>query len=374
MKIVLKKFVLLELLEKAASVVPSRDAVPVLKNYLFEVYPNVLHVSATDMALSLLATTDLVEVTLGDDMPMERAVFPAKRLLELVRQSSDGDVTITVGEDSMAVIDAGRAQWLLPLADPDEYPDIELPKESKNVQVPVAGLLAGLQAVRGAAVSQDVTRAHMMLVDVSKGRMRAADGVRFHQIEVGDNFPDMQIPIHAVDDLIRLLKTTEYKHLAIAQTEDAIYFYVGEDVFVTQKMTTKFPNIDEMLLKPAMENKWRLTIDRDQLAQAIKRVRVAADENTSAVYLDLTDDSVLVSAKDKMGNYAREEVDAGWKETKATLILNHAHLLDLLSMNSTKSCEFWLGPGEKSKPSAVRLRDEDAGVTGILTQLRSDFL
>lgn len=375
MNITLSKYVLLELLDKAASVVPSRDSVPVLKNYLVETRPdkNRLRVSATDMSLSLVVQTDLVMFT-DHAAPTERAVFPAKRFFDMVRQSADGDIHIEVA-DQTAAITSGRTQWVLPLANPDEYPDLPEHLDAELTPVPRDGLLTGLQTVRGAAAStQDVTRAHMMLVDVEGGRMRAGDGVRFHQIEVGDGYPDMQIPVHAVDDLIRLLKACESATVEVGSTDDALLFFIGEDFFVAQKMTSKFPDIDAMLLQPALANDWKLTVDRAELIAAVKRVRITADESTSAVSLVLTKDVALVLSKDKTGSHTREALDAGWTSPDLTITVNHVHLLDLLMMVQSKSCEFWLAPGEKTRPAAVRLLDEDAKITGILTQLRTDFL
>ena len=375
MKITLSKYVLLELLDKAASVVPTRDSVPVLKNYLLETRPdkNRLRVTATDMSLSLVVQTDLLTFPNLDE-PGERAVFPAKRFLDMVKQSADGDISIEILDQTASIL-SGRTQWVLPLANPTEYPDIPEHLDADLTHVSRTGLLDGLSAVRGAAAStHDVTRAHMMLVDVSGGRMRAGDGVRFHQIEVGDGYPDMQIPVHAVDDLVRLLKTCEDTTVAVGATDDALLFFIGEDFFVAQKMTSKFPDIDTMLLKPALTNNWKLTVDRDELISAVKRVRITADDSTSAVSLAITEGSVVVMSKDKSGSHTREALDAGWKSPPLTITVNHVHLLDLLNMAQAKSCEFWLAAGEKTRPAPVRLRDESAKITGILTQLRTDFL
>lgn len=373
--ITMSKYVLLELLDKAASVVPTRDSVPVLKNYLVEVNHDkkTLRVAATDLTLTLVVSTDLVDIS-SEETGIERAVFPAKRFFDMVRQSVDGEVHVRVDEQT-ATIESGNTAWVMPLSDPDEYPDIPEQDDAEVFEVSRNGLLTGLSAVRGAAASPtDVTRAAMMLVDVSGGRMRAADGVRFHQIEVGEGVPDMQIPIHAVDDLIRLLKSSEYDTVKVGTSDDALHFFIGEDFFVAQKMTSTFPDIDNLLLKPAMTNQWKLTVDREELISAVKRVRITADETTSAVSLDIAKGTVVVMSKDKGGSHTREALDAGWESPDLTLTVNHAHLLDLLMMTQAKSCEFWLAAGEKTRPAAVRLLDKDAGITGILTQLRTDFL
>src|SRR5207244_8303440 len=62
-KFEIKKFVLQALLEKAITVVPTRDVMPVLKCFQFVVDPQRLRVIASDCELSLIASTPMVAVS-----------------------------------------------------------------------------------------------------------------------------------------------------------------------------------------------------------------------------------------------------------------------------------------------------------------------
>src|SRR5947207_9417582 len=57
-----KRFILQLLLERAITVVPTRDVMPVLKNAQFDVRANRLRVIASDTELSMIASTELVTV------------------------------------------------------------------------------------------------------------------------------------------------------------------------------------------------------------------------------------------------------------------------------------------------------------------------
>ena len=363
----MKKFVLEELLVKASAVVPSRDVIPVLKNFLVEVEDGLIRVIATDMAMSVVAKSEMVTV-----LKKGRAVFPAKRMLELVHEAAEGDIEIEV-HDLQASIRVGRTQWSLRLSDDSEYPGLPDESDIEFTKVAREKFVAALSSVRCAA-ARDSVRPNLMMVDVSAGRMRAADGVRFQQVSVDKDFPEVQIPIYAVDDLLKIMRASEADNIELGSDDECLIFRVGEDMFVAQLLNAEFPNVDEQLLKPALANDQQFSVDRNELATAVKRVRITADEETSAVILLLTKNALSVTSRDKAGSWTREALDAAWAGKDRQVALNHNHLLDMLTTAEVPSCQFFLGKDEKTRPSPLLLKDEGLGMLGILTQLRASFV
>ena len=367
-----KRFALQSLLDKAATVLPTRDTVPVLKNFLVEVDddPQRLRVIATDLELSVLAVSEVVSVGQAGT-----GVFPGARLLELVREASDGDVAVKV-DAGVATIEVGRTSWTLKLLDGSDYPALTDVAEVDFSTVDRARFVQALTSVRGAA-SSEAMRLALMMIDVSDGRMRAADGVRLQQVTL-EKWPkglDFQLPVAAVDTLVRLLRSTDLDTISIGQTEDFIVFKIASDYYVANKLNAEFPDVDTLLLKPALANKHRLTVDREELESAVKRVRVTADPETAAIVVSLTKNSLTVSSKDKYGNAAVEELDSGWEGSDREIAFNHKHLLDMLSMaGDVKTCEFLLGDDTKTRRSPLLLSDEKTGLVSVLNQIRIDFL
>jgi DNA polymerase-3 subunit beta len=240
-----------------------------------------------------------------------------------------------------------------------------------------------LSSVRYAA-SSETMRQNLQIVDVRSpvgrqkdGRMRASDGGRYHQVRLV-HWPkglDLQIPIGAVDVLMKLLRATEIPSLDIAETDTQIVFRIGSDVFVASKLVVEFPNVDDRLLRPAMDNDLQLVVDRQALVQAIRRVRITSDVETSALALVLSPGKLSVRSKDKNGNTCIEELDASWTSTgERTVGFNHKHLSDLLSSIDAPVCEFYLGKDTKQKRSPLLLKDESSGTVGVLSQQRPDFV
>lgn len=372
-----KKFVLQGVLEKAAQVLPTRDIVPVLKNVQVEVVPDgdspgELRVVATDMQMAVIARTQMVEIAQPG-----KVVFPGQRFATIVREAPPEVLSVEVA-DGFADINVGRNHWRLRLMDGTEYPPltaVEAQVGEHFIEIDRVKLLSAFRAVRYAA-SSDQARPQLTLLDVNDQRMRAADGIRFQQVDMPwwPKGLDVQFAARAVDDLVKLLKTTEAPTIELGVTDDNIALRVASDTFIITRSTYDFPDLDKQLLKPSLGNDKLLSVDREEFEHAIKRVRVTADPETSAVVLRLVDGEMTVASKDKYGNLATEIVDVGWDSGKHEVAFHHGFLADMLASASSKTCTFYLGADTKTRKSPILLRDEEEGTMGVLNQIRVDYL
>lgn len=366
LRITIRKHILQVLLEKAATVVPSHDVMPVLKNFLFQVEDDRLRVIATDLELSMVATTPLVTIhTPG------KAVLPAKKMLTIVREADDGDVTIRITAMTAHII-IGRASWTLKLAGGYDYPPMPAVTDIAFTGVERTALLAALTTVRYAA-SRDPNRASLNMVDIKAGRLIATDGSRFQQAQV-THFPvDLRIPIAAVDDLLRLLKISDLDEIHVGQSDNHLIFRFATDVFIVNKLIAQFPDMEQALLRPALDNKHHLTVDCVALLQAIKRIRINADTESSAIALILTADTITVQAKDKYGNRATEPIEATFDGPARTIVVNHGFLTDMLKGYTGETCTFRLGDDTKTRRSMLLLADQ-TGSIGVVQQMQADWV
>ncbi len=363
----IKRFVLALLLDKAATVVPSRDVMPVLKCLQFHVTDTRLRVVATDLELSMICATEMITVAQPGT-----AVFPARKMLDILREADEGDVHVRVSAGT-ASITIGRTTWRLRLMGGDDYPPMPEIHEVTLTAVPRPAFLAALQSVRYAAC-RDANRASLMMIDIRGGRMTACDGARFQQAAITTLPFGCQIPIGAVDDLIKLLKASELADIHIGESAHHLIFRLGADVLIVAKMMAAWPDVEAQLLRPALENRHKLTIDRTTLIDAIKRVRIAADPETSALALILRDYTLTISARDKFDNFAEEVVDATWDGPDRTIVVNHAFLADLIGMSASPVITLHLGDDTKTRKAPIMIRDTDAGSVGVVQQMIADWV
>ncbi len=363
------KYILALLLERAAPVVPTRDVMPVLKNFQFDARPGRLRVVATDMELSMVATAELVTV----DTP-GIAVFPARKLMEILRKAADGDVRLRVVAGT-ARITVGRTTWTQKLLGGDDYPDLPVISEAVLVQVDRAGFAAALHAVRYAASKEARgSRGSLMMIDVRDGRLTACDGSRFQQATLGDLSLSFALPIGAVDALLKLLAKTDLADISIGESVNHLIFRLGSDLFIVNKVLAQFPDMDSTFLRPALANRHTLTVDRATLVTAVERVRINADAETSAIALRLGPGRIVVASRDKYGNEATETIDAAWTGPERDIVVNHAFLTDMIGAHGGHELVFHLGDDTKTRKSPVLLRNPDTGAVGVLQQMLGEWV
>jgi DNA polymerase-3 subunit beta len=374
-----KRLVLASLADKAISVIPTGNTMPVLKHFLVQVAPGLLRMAASDLELSVLASTPAVTAD-----AVQTLVLPARRLLQIVREAPGDDIIVDVAGE-FAAVRSGTAKWDLFLADCSEYPPLPDPAEVTMHPVGREEFLGALKTVRH-AVGRDSGRPALMQVDISAPaagqpgttQVTACDSVRFARTALAGFGLSMQIPSGALDSLVKTLESSEQDEVHTGETEAGsrgfLVFRIGGTVFLAAKTMAKFPDVEKLLLRPALENRLVLTADKAELAAAVRRVRINADPETSAVGLKLSAGSLAVIARDKYGNRAEETVSAGWEHGERLVVVNHQFLTELLAAHPSPACRFFLGPEAGKKRSVLMLRDEESGTTGIVYQMLASLV
>lgn len=352
--------VLKVLLEKAIDVVPTKDMYPVLKNFQFRVRGDKLSVVSSNMHMSIIAATGMtVETKIGGV-----EVFPARKLLEIVRESaSDSRVFIQV-TGRTAVVVAGNASWQISLGKGNDFP--RMPKLG-DVEVQTANRADFLKALSTVKYAMHSSREHLMMVSIKGGRFTACDSNRLQQVKVPGLMLDMQIPAGAVDTLIKMLKASDAQDLKVGEIDGRLMFRVGSDVLLVKTTDGKFPDLDALWLRPALANDQELKIEKDVLASALKRIKINVDAEYNAVILYLKGSEMIVFARDEDGNSASEPVPVQWSGSKRELFLHYRYLRELLSNYGPAECVFMLGADQPSKRSPVLLKDANA--LGIVQQM-----
>lgn len=364
-----KRFHLLQLTERAASVVPGKNIYPLLSNFQVAVGEGKIRVAATDMELSVLSESTLV-VCRGAGT----VLIPARRFLSILREAAEGDVDVRVSKGT-AYVTAGQASWELVLQPADDYPPLPEASEITFTTVRREKLLNAITLVKGAA-SRDGTNPRLMAVAISRGKVVASSHVRLHRAMI-DDFPlDLQVPIGAVDDLLRLLGGCAQEEVGIGEEKYVLAFRIGDDVFTAGKLASDYPDQEKRLLTPylAAPGASRLAVDKDELAAAVRRVRITADPETAAIGLRLEPGKLTVVSRDMNSNAAHEEIPAEWTNKQRLVVVNHEHLQDLLGLATGPLAEFRIGADAGKRRSPVVLSDEKAGTAGVIGQLAATLV
>jgi DNA polymerase III subunit beta len=357
----IEKSVLLALLDKVALVVPTKADNLALKSFQVQVSADSLRIVGTDKFHTIVVSTKMFEPIAHGTM-----LLPAKILLEILRSVDDHTVDIEVVNKSIIIV-VGGASWELRSLKGFQFPATPSLANAKPVKINRYEFVAGLTAVKY-AVAKDSARAGLKMIDLKANKMTACDGIRFQQAEI--SAPDMKIPAGSIELLLKILGVSAAQNIIFADLgNDHILFRVDTTVLIITTPEINFPHAEQLFLRPALTNDQELTVSRKELTAAVKRVRLCADEDTSAVALKLSKDAIEVSTRDQVGNMSSESIAAVWGGKARTLIVHHRYLLDLLAVNDVEQCVFKLGEDTQNRKSPLLLQNQSAKMVGVVQQM-----
>jgi DNA polymerase III sliding clamp (beta) subunit (PCNA family) len=357
-----KQFMLFQLAELASAGIPSSTALPVSGCFQVTVAPHRLRLAASDTNVHVFAETAAVSVN------EEHVTYiPAKRLLALLKEAPDGDVTIAVKKNMATITVSNGASWSLKLPDSSGYP--ELPDTATEyTSFSREKFLSSLRGVRH-AVCRDAGRQplrQVLLADEGK-TMIASDGSRFARVQADFPFA-ASIPATVLDDLFRMLSRSVSEEVQAGRTDDVLVFKVDSVTLAVNHHNVPFSDVTH-LFKSAFANDQVFSVDRGDLEKAIRRMRINADGSTGAMALHLGPGKVILEANDKNGNAGTEQVKAVWAGAERLVVVNHSFLSDMIAASPAADCQFYLGKDVGKRKSMLLLKDEDSGFTGIMSQM-----
>jgi DNA polymerase-3 subunit beta len=329
MKLTIAQTELLQALQVVSNAVPTRTTLPVLSNILVEAIEDRVQLTATDLDLAISTRAKANVADAGS------LTVPAKKLFELVRKLPKEelrvdakDLTLNVGSKT------GRFKFLC--IRPDEFPAVPVVSPDASISIdPVT--LERLVRRTIYAVSTDETRPALngALLQVREGELRlvATDGHRLARASVkpaggihAAPKGDVILPLKALNQLIRLIPGASGP-IEIGISRNHARFAIGETTLTTKLIEGPFPNYEQVLPK---QNNKRLTVNREELAQALDRVSVFSDSLTKQVKLALRPDKVTLIVQTPDQGEATEELSVRYQADDLDIGYNASYLLDIL--------------------------------------------
>lgn len=363
------KEALASLVRQVLPVVPAKDNFPALINLSVVATETTLRITGTDLSSVVTVLTKDVEV----DTP-GKALLPARKLLRILSEAErDQKIAICVYEGKSWIVAESQgeaAQWELPLHKFSTYPKIDTKTTLHTIDR--LSFVKALGAVKIAA-SKDPSMPSRTVIAATGNTLTACDGNRLQRMELPDFLPfDFNIPISKTELLLNTLNASSLNVMAIGENDKYLFFSSdGKALLMVAKTSIKFPNVDRVILRPAMENTEELIVARKDLISAVKKVRVASDSDRGTVTLDLSPGVIDLSAGDKIGNRANTSLRVTWGGPNMRLIFNHVYLLDLLRTHKSERCSLLLGEDTKLKKSPLLVKSD--GLTSILQQVATEL-
>ncbi|MCX6327390.1 MAG: DNA polymerase III subunit beta [Bacteroidia bacterium] len=341
MKFVVSSTELLGHLQAISRVISSKNTLPILDNFLFNLSGNDLEITASDLESTLITRMKL-ENTEGDGA----IALPARILLDSLKEFSVQPLTFDINMDTMAVvISSENGKFNVVGQNGIDFPALpSIKKEKKFVfSINANVLLAGISKALF-ATADDELRPVMggIFVEASTDRITfvASDAhklVRYQRTDAHADANASFILPKKPASLLRNILPREEGPVTVEFDDKNAFFILNDYKVVCRLVEGNYPNYNSVIPK---NNPRKITIDRVEFYNTLKRVSVFSNQASNLVKLQIKGNQVMVSAQDidfSISAYERikcqyegEEIEIGFKSVFLLEILANIASQDVL--------------------------------------------
>ena len=320
---------LLNSLQVISSVVPVRSATPIAENILFTVEKNMLQITGTDIEVSMRT-----EIPITESITPGSIALPGKIITEMIRSLPNIPITFETDESNKVKITTDKGVYSLSGISQENYPELPSLSEEKSISIASDKLKRMLTKTIFAVSSEELRPALMgVYFQIMKDELRmvATDGHRLSKIVDTDFSYDqdpvmMIIPPKAVQ--IAIKNFTENGLTKIQFNNEALSFTFDNTVLYTRLVEGEYPDYEKVIPR---ENEFKLTVDKEVLISATKRVSIFSSALTHQIRYSLTQDSLKIQSEDvDIGGEAKEELSVEFSGEEMDIGYNAEYILDIL--------------------------------------------
>jgi len=352
MEFTVRKFDLLQELTLIQGVVERKTTIPILANVLVRAEGGELRIAATDLEIGLKS------VCVSKTTVPGTVTLPAKRLYEIVRALPDKEIKFKRGEANWVTMTCGSSRFRIAGLPQEDFPALPEPK-SIVCRIP-PDVLAKLITRTIFAISTEDSKytlsGALLLLKPGSITMVATDGHRLAHIEKSEALEDVTeeirvlIPKKAMSELVRMIsESVDAERIGFARDDNHLFFDMGKRLLISRMLTGQFPNYEAVLPRG---NDQVVTVNREEITAAVRRVAILSDERSRTVKLILTNGSMEITASHSDLGEAHETLEVEYDKEDLQVGFNYQYLLDFLTTADEPDINFEF----KDSESAAQLR------------------
>jgi DNA polymerase-3 subunit beta len=341
MKFVVSSSELLGHLQAISRVISSKNTLPILDNFLFNLSGNDLEITASDLESTLITRMKLENAD-GDGT----IALPARILLDTLKEFSVQPLSFDINPDTLAVvISSENGKFNVVGQNGIDFPALPSIKKDKkftfviNADVMLTGINKTLFAT-----ADDELRPVMggIFVEASTDKITfvASDAhklVRYQRSDArADDNASFILPKKPAS-LLKNILPREAGPVTVEFDDKNAFFILSDYKVVCRLVEGNYPNYNSVIPKT---NPRKITIDRVEFYNTLKRVSVFSNQASNLVKLQLKGNQVLVSAQDidfSISAYERikcqyegDEIEIGFKSVFLLEILANIGSQDVM--------------------------------------------
>ncbi|MDC7995308.1 DNA polymerase III subunit beta [Altibacter sp. HG106] len=329
MKFIVSSSYLLKQLQVLGGIINTNNTLPILDNFLFQLDGNLLTVAASDLETTISSKLEVESSESGS------VCVPARLLLDTLKTFPEQPLTFTVEDNNTVEISSNHGKYALAYADGEEFPSaVSLSDPSTTVME--GDILATAISKTLFASGNDDLRPVMsgVFFQFSSESLTfvATDAhklVKYSRNDVTANeTAEFIMPKKPLNLLKGILAGSE-EEVTIEYNESNARFQFENTELICRLIDGKYPNYEAVIPK---ENPNRLTIDRTQFLNSVRRVSIFSNKTTHQIRLKIAGAELNISAEDiDYSNKAEERLTCDYQGDDMQIGFNSRFLNEMLN-------------------------------------------
>ena len=298
MRFTLSSTALTNRLSALSRVINTKNSLPILGDFVFEISGNTLRLTASDSENTMKTSVELNE-TDGDG----RFAVSSHDLLEAMKGISEQPVTFDVNQsDNLAKINYQNGLFSLPVENADEFPQAQEVGQDATT-ITISNVLLAENINRSIfATAQDELRPVMngIYFDLTPDCLAvvASDGhklVRNKIFSIKSEQPAAFILPKKPAGLLKNLLGKDGGDVVIRFDERNAEINMGDTMIICRLIEGRYPNYNSVI---PQSNPNQLTIDRLSLLSALRRVQPFANDSSNLIRFHVENATLQLDAED----------------------------------------------------------------------------
>jgi DNA polymerase-3 subunit beta len=352
-------------LQTLSGVLNTSNTLPILDHVLFELAPQQLKITATDLETTISAKIKVESTSEG------KLAVPARLLLDTVKTFPEQPLTFSQADNNTLEISSEQGKYALAYANADEYPQAADVVDASSLTIQGDTLATAINNTIFASGNDDLRPVMSgVFFQLSSSGMTfvATDAHKLVKYErtdvVAPETAEFIMPKKPLNLLKSVLVGSE-EDVTINYNSSNVQFSFDDNLVICRLIDGKYPNFEAVIPK---ENPNVMSINRVQLLNTVKRVSIFSNKTTHQIRLRIAGAELHISAEDiDYSNKAEERLTCSFQGDDMQIGFNARFLTEMLSNLSSDEIQLELSlPNRAGIITPVDGLDEGEQVTMLV--------
>lgn len=336
-------------LQALGKVVVAKNSLQILEGILFDLDGQVLTLTASDSE-----TTIQTKLAVEDAEGAGKVVFTARFLIDTLKEFPEQILTFDINDQNFGLnIISDNGNYNFVGTNGQEYPQMPgISEDAHSFALPSKVLLGAINKTLFCAADDELRPVmNGVYFDLKEDNltMVATDAHRLVRLiykGIGSDQPASFILPKKPANLLKSILGKDEEQVTVTFTDKNTRFEFADTVIICRQIEGRFPNYNAVI---PQNNFNKVTVDRQTILNAARRVAVFANQGTGLIKLAISENSITISAQDiDFSTSAEEQISCSYSGESMAIGFKAPFLIEILSSINSNDINIELNDPSKA--------------------------